>query len=70
MSNINKTKLSEDEIDIVKAIAKIRNIGCVNMFDRFAVIETLYCEGLDWEAEYISANKDDYLRLLEISSEF
>lgn len=60
----------EDRIEMAQEIAKVRESGLTNMFDRNRVIEILYAMGHDYTAEYLEENKNDYMSLLELSGEY
>lgn len=55
---------------IAKAIAEVRKTGKVNMFDRRNVVDVMQNLGYYEEAEYIIDNKDKYIDLLNLSSNY
>lgn len=59
-----------DNIKVAKAIAVVRKTGVVNMIDKRGVADVLGQLGYYDEAEYITANKSNYLVLLKLSADY
>ena len=58
------------KISIARDIAKVRETGLTNMFDRIRVIEILGIMGYEDSVEYLTNYKADYMELLKLSGEY
>ena len=58
------------KVSIARDIAKVRETGLTNMFDRIRVIEILEIMGYEDSVEYLTNHKADYMELLKLSGEY
>lgn len=65
-----KNNCIEDRIEMAQEIAEVRKTSRVNMFDRAGVADVLGELDYPYTADYIMENRDDYLELLEMSSNY